>query len=85
MASMSYRGLRALLVDHGCRYMRDARDGAHELWICPGRQPFSVPKKLKGEGTLQKILRDSGLRDQLAAKRQKIGSANPPDPRTQNL
>jgi hypothetical protein len=57
MASMTYRELRRLLVDHGCRYLRDARGGGHEIWLCPRRKPISVPKTLKGEGTLRKILR----------------------------
>lgn len=60
MASMSYRELRRLPEQHGCRYVRDAPHGGHE--ICPGRRPFSVPKNLKGEGTLMKILRDAGIR-----------------------
>ncbi len=30
MASMTYR-LRRLLVDHGCRYLRVARGGGHEI------------------------------------------------------
>jgi hypothetical protein len=51
MASMTYRELRRLLVDHGCKYLRDARGGGHEIWLCPGRKPISVPKTLKGEGT----------------------------------
>src|ERR1700730_8847424 len=55
MASMTYRELRRLLVDHGCRYLRDARGGGHEIWLCPGRKPISVPKTLKGEGTLQRV------------------------------
>jgi hypothetical protein len=46
-ASMTYRELRRLLVDHGCRYLRDARGGGHEIWLCPGRKPISVPKTLK--------------------------------------
>jgi predicted RNA binding protein YcfA (HicA-like mRNA interferase family) len=62
MASMTYRELRRLLVDHGCRYLREARGGGHEIWLCPGRKPISVPKALKGEGTLQKILRDAGIK-----------------------
>lgn len=62
MASMSYRELRRLLEEHGCRYVRDARGGGHEIWHCPGRCPFSVPKHLRGEGTLLKILKDAGIR-----------------------
>jgi hypothetical protein len=62
MASMTYRELRRLLVVHGCRYLRDARGGGHEIWLCPGGKPISVPKTIKGEGTLQKILRDAGTK-----------------------
>jgi len=62
MASMTYRELKRLLVDHGCKYLRDARGGGHEIWLCPGRKPISVPKTLKGEGTLQKILSDAGIK-----------------------
>jgi hypothetical protein len=51
-----------LLEAHGCKYHRDARHGGHEIWLCPGRKPLSVPKNPKGEGTLQKILKDSGVR-----------------------
>ena len=64
---MSYRQLRALLEAHGCKYVRDARHGGHELWMGPNG-PFSVPKNPKGEGTLQKILKDLGVRDALRAK-----------------
>jgi predicted RNA binding protein YcfA (HicA-like mRNA interferase family) len=59
---MSYRELCRLLEQHGSRYVRDARHGGYEIWHCPGRRPFSVPKNLKGEGTLMKILRDAGIR-----------------------
>jgi predicted RNA binding protein YcfA (HicA-like mRNA interferase family) len=60
MASMTYRELARLLVLHGCQYVRDARH-AHEIWHCPGGRQFSVPKNLKGEGTLRKILKDAGI------------------------
>lgn len=63
MASLSYRELRRLLEARGCRYVRDARGGGHEIWHCPGCRPFSVPKTLKGEGTLRKILKDAGIRE----------------------
>ncbi len=62
MASLTYRELRKLLEEHGCRYVREARHGGHEIWHCPGQRPFSVPKNLKGEGTLRKILKDAGIR-----------------------
>jgi hypothetical protein len=63
MASMSYGELVRLLIQNGCRYLRDAAGGGHELWLCrKSIRPFSVPKRLKGEGTLQKILKDAGLK-----------------------
>jgi predicted RNA binding protein YcfA (HicA-like mRNA interferase family) len=59
---MTYRELARLLVLNGCQYVRDARHGGHEIWRCPGcKFPLSVPKNLKGEGTLQKILKDAGI------------------------
>ncbi len=63
MASMSYRQLAKLLGKHHCRYIRDARRGGHEWWYSPiTKRHFSVPKNLKGEGTLKKILKDSGVK-----------------------
>ena len=62
MASMSFRELTRLLADNGCYYLRDAKRGGHEYWFSPiTKLKFSVPKRLKGEGTLQKILKASGL------------------------
>ena len=61
MASMTYRELRTLLERHGCRFHRHARHGGHEIWRCPNGSQFSIPKNLKGEGTLLKILRDAGI------------------------
>jgi hypothetical protein len=65
-----------LLERHGCKYQRDARHGGHEIWLCPGQRPLSVPKNIKGEGTLQKILKDSGVRDAMTPKRDE----RPPSP-----
>ncbi len=63
MASMSYRELTKLLRKHDCYYDRDAHGGGHEWWYSPiTDRHFSVPKRLKGEGTLQRILKDSGLK-----------------------
>jgi predicted RNA binding protein YcfA (HicA-like mRNA interferase family) len=61
VASMSYRELRRLLEKQGCRYVRDARHGGHEIWHCPGCKPLSVPKNPKGEGTLLSILKAAGI------------------------
>jgi predicted RNA binding protein YcfA (HicA-like mRNA interferase family) len=61
VASLTYRELRRRLEDIGCRYVRDARHGGHEIWHCPDCKPLSVPKTLKGEGTLQSILKAAGI------------------------
>jgi predicted RNA binding protein YcfA (HicA-like mRNA interferase family) len=61
VASLSYRELRRLLEQHGCRYVRDARHGGHEIWHCSGGKVLSVPKSLKGEGTLLNILKAAGI------------------------
>jgi hypothetical protein len=62
MASMTYRELRRLLVDHGCRYLRDARGGGHEIWMCPGRKPIGALKTLKGERDSPENLEDAGIK-----------------------
>ena len=64
MASMSYRELVALFRKNGIEFVRAAK-GDHEIWFSPiTRRKLTVPRKLKGEGTLQRILRDSGLKDE---------------------
>jgi predicted RNA binding protein YcfA (HicA-like mRNA interferase family) len=62
MASMSYRELVALFRKNGIEFVRSAK-GDHEIWFSPitGRK-LTVPRNLKGEGTLQRLLRDSGLK-----------------------
>jgi predicted RNA binding protein YcfA (HicA-like mRNA interferase family) len=62
MASMSYRELVALFRKNGIEFVREAK-GDHEIWYSPiTRRRLTVPRNLKGEGTLQRILRDSGLK-----------------------
>ncbi|MGH6793034.1 MAG: type II toxin-antitoxin system HicA family toxin [Methyloceanibacter sp.] len=62
MASLSRRELLKLLHQHGCHLTRQGKK--HEYWWSPiTRRHFSVPRKLKGEGTLQRILIESGVRD----------------------
>jgi predicted RNA binding protein YcfA (HicA-like mRNA interferase family) len=62
MASMSYRELVALFRKNGIEFVRAAK-GDHEIWFSPiTRRRLTVPRNLKGEGTLQRILRDSGLK-----------------------
>ena len=49
-----------LLKINGCRKVREGEK--HEYWYSPRTyQHFSVPRKLKGEGTLRRILRDAGI------------------------
>jgi len=63
MASMSYSELVRLLREAGCTYVREARKGGHELWHNPvTNRKFSVPKRLKGEGTLHEILKAAGMK-----------------------
>jgi hypothetical protein len=35
---MTCRELRRLLVDYGCKYLRDARGWDHEIWLMLGRK-----------------------------------------------
>jgi predicted RNA binding protein YcfA (HicA-like mRNA interferase family) len=64
MASMSYRELIALFRKNGIKFVRSAK-GDHEIWFSPiTRRELTVPRKLKGQGTLQRILKDSGLKDE---------------------
>lgn len=62
MASLGYRELVALLRQNGCEFVREGK-GSHEWWFSPiTKRHFSVPKTLKGEGTLHRILKDAGIR-----------------------
>jgi len=62
LARLSYGELTRLLKEHGCKYLRDAKGGGHEYWACGSGQPFSVPKKLKGDGTLMEILKAAKIK-----------------------
>lgn len=66
MASMSYRELVALFRNNGIEFVRSAK-GDHEIWFSPiTRRKLTVPRKLKGEGTLQRVPQDSGLKGERA-------------------
>jgi predicted RNA binding protein YcfA (HicA-like mRNA interferase family) len=58
---MSYRELVKLLGEHGWVFKRHGK-GDHEIWVKPGQYPITVPRNLKGEGTLQAILKKAGIR-----------------------
>jgi predicted RNA binding protein YcfA (HicA-like mRNA interferase family) len=62
VASLSYRQLVRLLKAHGCSFKRHGR-GDHEIWVTRDGQPFTVPRVLKGEGTLRRILKIAGVTD----------------------
>jgi len=52
--------LARILRAHGCSFKRHGR-GDHEIWVTRDGQPFTVPRVLKGEGTLRRILKIAGI------------------------
>jgi len=59
---MNYRDLAALLRKRGCKFVRQGK-GSHEIWYSPLMdRHFAVPRRIKGEGALQEILKRSGVR-----------------------
>ena len=61
MASLSYRELAKRLREAGCYPVRPGK-GGHEIWRNPATgKSFTVPRPLKGEGTLRAILRQAGI------------------------
>jgi predicted RNA binding protein YcfA (HicA-like mRNA interferase family) len=61
MARLSTAELIRLLKDKGC-YQIDP-GGKHAKWFSPiTNKRFTVPRDLKGDGTLFKILKDAGIK-----------------------
>jgi predicted RNA binding protein YcfA (HicA-like mRNA interferase family) len=61
MASLSTAELKRYLKAHGCYLV--SNKGPHEKWYSPiTHRKFSIPRDLKGETTLFKILEAAGLR-----------------------
>jgi predicted RNA binding protein YcfA (HicA-like mRNA interferase family) len=56
-----YAPLRRLLLEHGCRFIRQGK-GSHEIWESPitGKR-FSVPVTIKARSTANAILRQAGI------------------------
>ena len=56
-----YASLRRILLDHGCRFVRQGK-GSHEIWESPiTRKRFSVPVTIKARPTANAILRQAGI------------------------
>jgi mRNA interferase HicA len=61
MASLSTAELKRHLKEHGCYLV--SNKGPHEKWFSPiTNRRFSIPRDLKGETTLFKILEAAGIR-----------------------
>lgn len=60
MPSLNERELDELLRKHGCEKISER--GKHEKWRRPDGMTFAVPRTLKGEGTLQAILKFVGAK-----------------------
>jgi predicted RNA binding protein YcfA (HicA-like mRNA interferase family) len=60
MPSLNERELDKILKQHGCVKVGDK--GKHEKWKRPDGKVFPVPRTLKGEGTLQDILKFIGAK-----------------------
>lgn len=61
MGSNLYPELTRLLIEAGCKFLRQGK-GSHEIWLSPitGRK-FSVPCNTKMVHTANGILKDAGL------------------------
>ena len=55
------KAVREILLENGCRLVRQGR-GSHELWRGPAAEkPFTVPVKIKSRHMANEILKDAGL------------------------
>lgn len=55
------RDVRAILIAHGCRFVRHGK-GDHDIWYSPitGRH-FTVDGKIKSRHTANAIMKQSGV------------------------
>ena len=61
MGSNLYPELTQLLIEAGCKFIRQGK-GSHEIWLSPiTGQKFSVPRNTKIVHTANGILKDAGL------------------------
>jgi hypothetical protein len=55
------RAVRKILIEAGCRFLRQGR-GDHEIWTSPhADKPFTVPVNIASRHTPNKVLKDAGL------------------------
>jgi predicted RNA binding protein YcfA (HicA-like mRNA interferase family) len=55
------RAVRKILIEAGCKFLRQGR-GDHEIWTSPHAQkPFTVPLTIASRHTANKVLKDAGL------------------------
>jgi hypothetical protein len=55
------RAVRKILIEAGCRILRQGR-GDHEIWISPhANNPFNMPVSIASRHTANKVLKDAGL------------------------
>ena len=55
------KAVREILLEKGCRLIRQGR-GSHEVWRGPAAsKPFTVPVRIKSRHMANQILRDAGL------------------------
>jgi predicted RNA binding protein YcfA (HicA-like mRNA interferase family) len=55
------RAVRKVLIEAGCKFLRQGR-GDHEIWTSPHAQkPFTVPLTIASRHTANKVLKDAGL------------------------
>ena len=61
MGSGYYTQLRAILLAHGCEFVRQGR-GSHEMWFSPiNRASFPVPVSISNRHTVNGILKQAGI------------------------
>ena len=55
------KAVRGILIEAGCKLLRQGR-GDHEVWTSPhARKPFTVPVTMTSRHTANKVLKDAGL------------------------
>jgi predicted RNA binding protein YcfA (HicA-like mRNA interferase family) len=56
-----YKVVARILLDHGCKFVRQA-NGSHEMWYSPiTERHFPVPTNLKSRHTANAIMKQAGI------------------------
>lgn len=59
------KALKAILIEHGCRFVR-AGKGDHEIWSCPNaRRPIVVDGKIMSRSVANAVLKQAGIKRKL--------------------